>query len=90
RFYIKQYEEETNFRCHILLDTSASMAYGSRGVTKFEYGCLIAASVAYLISKQQDSVGLALFRDALTRQVAADIETGRRLAASWPLEARNG
>ncbi len=69
RFYIKQYEEETNYRCHILLDTSESMAYGSGGVTKFDYGCMIAASLAYLISKQQDAVGLALFQENLARQV---------------------
>ena len=70
RFYIKQYEEETNYRCHILLDTSESMQYaGQSGVSKFDYGCMIAASLSYLISKQQDSVGLALFREAILKQV---------------------
>ena len=73
RFYIKQYEEETNYRCHLLLDTSESMAYASDrengGVSKFEYGCMVSAALAYLISKQQDSVGLALFRENLVKQV---------------------
>ena len=69
RFYIKQYEEETNYRCHVLLDTSESMAYGRTGVTKFEYGAMIAAALSYLISKQQDSVGLALFRESILKQV---------------------
>ncbi len=69
RFYIKQYEEETNYRCHLLLDTSESMAYGPGGVSKFEYGSMVAAALAYLISKQQDAVGLALFRENLVKQV---------------------
>ena len=62
RYYIKQYEQETNLRCHILLDTSESMRYGSDPeVTKYAYGCYVAASLAYLMLRQQDAVGLALF-----------------------------
>ncbi len=61
RYYIKQYEEETNMRVYILLDSSASMGYKSTGLTKFEYGCYLAASLAYLIIRQQDSAGLMVF-----------------------------
>ncbi len=61
RYYIKRYEEETNLRCHILLDRSASMAFGTGKVTKWDYGCFLATSLAYLIIKQQDAVGLSLF-----------------------------
>ncbi|HUW56885.1 MAG TPA: DUF58 domain-containing protein [Planctomycetota bacterium] len=62
RYYVKQFEEETNLRCTILLDTSGSMGYGSGGaLTKFEYGCYLAASLAYLMVRQQDSVGLVTF-----------------------------
>ena len=61
RFYIKQYEEETNLRSHIILDTSESMAYGSGKITKMQYGCYIAASLAYMIIEQQDAAGLTLF-----------------------------
>jgi uncharacterized protein (DUF58 family) len=61
RFYVKEYEEETNLRGHVLLDASASMAYGSDGLSKFEYGRYLAAALIYLMLKQQDSVGLLVF-----------------------------
>lgn len=67
RYYIKQYEEETNFRAHLLLDTSESMAYGSGPVSKFEYGCYIAASLAHLIIQQQDAVGLVTFDEKIQK-----------------------
>jgi uncharacterized protein (DUF58 family) len=69
RYYIKEYEEETNLRSTILLDTSESMKYGSGEVTKLEYGCFIAASLAYMLTQQQDSVGLALFDSTVHRFV---------------------
>ena len=65
RYYVKQFEEETNLRCHILLDASASMAYGSGKVTKFEYGAYLAASLAYLMVRQRDTVGLVTFDSAI-------------------------
>jgi uncharacterized protein (DUF58 family) len=61
RFYIKEYEEETNLRAYIIMDRSGSMGYSSDGLTKLEYGCYLAASLAYLMLKQQDSVGLLTF-----------------------------
>ena len=61
RYYVKQFEEETNLKAHILLDTSASMTYSSGGLTKLEYGAYLAASLAYLMVRQQDSVGLVTF-----------------------------
>jgi uncharacterized protein (DUF58 family) len=69
RFQVKQYEEETNLRCHILLDGSASMGFGSQGVTKFTWGSILAASLMYLMVRQQDAVGLALFDEDLRRLV---------------------
>jgi len=65
RFYVKRYEEETNLKAYILLDTSGSMAYKSNGLSKFEYGCYLAASLAYLMVRQQDSVGLVAFDEAI-------------------------
>jgi len=65
RFYIKEYEEETNLRGYILLDASASMAYGSGPVSKLEYSRYLAAAVIYLMLKQQDSVGLLVFDRAV-------------------------
>lgn len=61
RYYIKRFEEETNLRCHILLDRSASMAFGTGTLTKWDYGCFLATCLAYLMIKQQDAVGLSLF-----------------------------
>lgn len=60
-YYIKRFEEETNLRCYILLDRSASMAFGTGTITKWDYSCFLATCLAYLITKQQDAVGLALF-----------------------------
>lgn len=61
RYYIKKYEEETNLRAYILLDASESMDFGSNGMTKLEYGSYLSASLAYLMLKQRDSVGLVTF-----------------------------
>jgi uncharacterized protein (DUF58 family) len=61
RFYLKQYEEETNLVCWLLLDTSESMRYGSGAVTKYDYACMSAAALAYLTLHQQDSAGLVTF-----------------------------
>jgi uncharacterized protein (DUF58 family) len=65
RYYIKRFQEETNLKCMILLDASGSMGYGSGKITKFQYACYAAASLAYLMIRQQDSVGLVVFDDAL-------------------------
>ena len=61
RKYIKQYEEETNLRAMLLVDTSASMGYGSHGVTKLDYARQLAASLAYLMLRQNDAVGMFAF-----------------------------
>lgn len=69
RYYVKQYEEETNLKSYILLDVSGSMLYGSGKVTKIEYASYLAASLSYLMLKQRDSVGLALFSDKILKYV---------------------
>ncbi len=61
RFYMKEYEGETNTSVHLMLDVSASMAYGSREVSKIEYASYLAASLAYFAQRQKDSVGLTTF-----------------------------
>jgi len=63
KYYLKQYEEETNLVCHLLLDTSESMRYRSPDapMSKWEYARLAAAALAYLVLNQQDSVGLVTF-----------------------------
>lgn len=69
RFYVKRYEEETNLSAHILLDTSASMTFRSRGLSKLEYACFLAASLAYLMVRQQDSVGLVVFAEGIQERL---------------------
>jgi len=61
RYYIKQYEEETNFVGHMLLDASESMRYSSTGISKLEYGGFIVACLGYLILKQTDAMALGVF-----------------------------
>lgn len=60
-YYIKHFEEETNLRCYLVLDRSASMAFGTGALTKWDYSCFLATCLAYLILRQQDAAGLALF-----------------------------
>jgi len=64
RYYIKQYEQETNFIAHLLLDGSESMQYGSGKITKFEYARQMAATLAYLILLQRDAVAVNVFDTA--------------------------
>ena len=61
RLYVKRYEEETNLRAHLILDTSKSMAYTSGGVSKLEYGSYLLAALSYLMIRQQDAAGVVLF-----------------------------
>ena len=64
RYVIKQYEQETNLRAYLLLDTSASMGYQHAGaMTKLSFGCFLAACLGYLMTRQQDAVGLITFDD---------------------------
>jgi uncharacterized protein (DUF58 family) len=61
RYYIKQFEEETNLKCSVVLDKSGSMSYGSGPLTKLQYSCYLAASLAYFMMMQRDATGLVLF-----------------------------
>jgi uncharacterized protein (DUF58 family) len=63
RYTIKQYEQETNFLGHILVDASRSMLYGDGDTNKLEYAKLLAATLAYVIIHQRDSAGLSVFND---------------------------
>jgi uncharacterized protein (DUF58 family) len=65
RFFLKQYEEETNLVCWLLLDVSESMRYGSKGISKYDYACMAAAALAYLVLQQGDSVAMVTFDDQL-------------------------
>ncbi len=70
RLYIKEYEEETNLKCHLLVDCSKSMRYGeASGWSKFDYASTAAASLGYLLQQQQDSVGLVLFSNKIDQML---------------------
>src|SRR5881398_3711581 len=76
RYYVKKFEEETNVDCYILLDVSASMGYGSRGMTKLECGSMLAASLAYLMHRQRDAVGLVAFDDRIVSMLPTSARAG--------------
>ncbi|MFW6059181.1 MAG: DUF58 domain-containing protein, partial [Phycisphaeraceae bacterium] len=72
KHYVKLYEDQTNIRCTILLDTSRSMAFHSEdSMSKLEYGAHVAAALGYLMLRQNDAVGLALFDRALREYLPA-------------------
>ena len=61
QFYVKQFEDDTNLRCHIFLDTSASMDFGAGDANKFHYGRILAAVLSFLMVRQHDAPGLIVF-----------------------------
>ena len=65
RFYIKQFEEETNLKCHMILDKSSSMNFSSSNITKFDYSKSLSAALTYLMIKQQDAIGLTTFDEKI-------------------------
>jgi uncharacterized protein (DUF58 family) len=90
RFYVKQYQEDTNLRATLLVDASASMRYGSGPLNKFDYSATIAASLAYLILRQQDAVGCVTFDEDIRATVPQRTKRNhvdsivQALDASWP------
>jgi uncharacterized protein (DUF58 family) len=75
-YFIKQYQDETNVRCHILLDCSASMGYGSGNVTKLEYARTLACALSYFMFGQKDAVGLTAFDDRIREYLPARYRRG--------------
>jgi uncharacterized protein (DUF58 family) len=69
RYYVKQYEADTNTNFSILFDISKSMSFASRGVTKLEYGCFLGACLAYLAHRQRDRVGILTFDSDIVTHV---------------------
>src|SRR5438477_10525315 len=86
RYTIKQYEQETNFIAHILLDMSNSMRYGAGETNKLEYAKLLAASLSYLIVRQRDSVALRVFNDDWRAELPASSQLGHIHAITHVLE----
>src|SRR5215472_17003233 len=76
RYYVKKFEEETNLDCHVLIDVSGSMAYGSVPLTEFEYAACLAASLGYLMTRQRDAVGLMAFDERIVTMLPASARPG--------------
>lgn len=94
KYYIKQYEEETNLRCTLLVDVSESMRFGGAAagtgaLNKYEYACAVAASLAYLLLRQQDSVGLVTFDSAVRSVVPTRSKRNHLHSVLAALDARN-
>lgn len=76
RFFIKEYEEETNMTASVLVDCSESMNYSSGGLSKYDYGACIAGTLAYLLLNQQDSVGITLFDSSVRTEIHPSTNPG--------------
>ena len=86
RHFVKKFEEETNLTCHMLIDVSASMGYGSRGITKLQYGSYLAGALAYLMHRQRDAFGLIAFDDSIAALLPASARSGHLRAVLLALE----
>jgi uncharacterized protein (DUF58 family) len=87
RYTIKQYEQETNFAGHILLDASRSMLYGDAETNKLEYAKVLAASIAYLIIHQRDSASLSVFDAGWRQRLPASGQPGHMQTILQTLES---
>ncbi len=76
RCYIKRFEDETNLRCYLVADRSRSMGYGSRGFSKSDYAATLAATLAYFLTQQRDSVGLLTFDEQVVELIPARYRPG--------------
>jgi uncharacterized protein (DUF58 family) len=92
RFYLKQYDEETNFACTLVVDTSESMTYRSENapVSKLEYAQWTAAALAYLIIRQRDAVGVATFDEAIRQFIRPGSTAGQWREVCRALESAAG
>jgi uncharacterized protein (DUF58 family) len=90
RCYIKKFEDETNLRCHLLLDQSLSMSFGSASFTKAQVAATLAATLAYFLMKQGDAVGVTTFGDRLGEHIPPRNRPGhfRRLLMELERPAR--
>jgi uncharacterized protein (DUF58 family) len=86
RHVVKKFEEETNLECHILLDISRSMGYGSHAVSKLEYASYLAGALAYLMNRQRDAVGLLTFDDQIREMLPTSARPGHLKAVLVTLE----
>jgi uncharacterized protein (DUF58 family) len=88
RLYVKQYEEDTDLRCCLLVDVSGSMEYGSGPLTKCDYAVTAAAALAYLLLRQQDAVGCAVFDDGIRQAIPLRTSTSHLTTIVRALETK--
>jgi uncharacterized protein (DUF58 family) len=93
RYYVKRFEDETNLRCHLLVDQSRSMGFGSVGYDKAEYARTLAATLAYLLTSQHDAVGVLTFDEKIAEYLPARFRPGHlhrlMLALERPLAGKS-
>lgn len=90
RYFVKKFEDETNLRCHLLVDRSRSMAYGSAGYSKAQYGATLAATLGYFLYLQGDAVGLLTFDEQVRDYLPARHRTGQLRQLMLALEQPAG
>jgi uncharacterized protein (DUF58 family) len=93
RYFVKRFEDETNLRCHLLLDTSRSMSFGRLPYTKADYAKTLAATLGYFLNTQRDAVGLVRFDEEIEEFIPARYRVGhlRRImhALERPAEGKS-
>jgi uncharacterized protein (DUF58 family) len=77
RYFVKRFEDETNLRCHLLLDTSRSMTFGKLPYTKADYAKTLAATLGYFLNTQRDAVGLVRFDEQIEEFIPARYRVGQ-------------
>jgi len=90
RYFIKKFEDETNLRCHLLVDQSRSMSFGSTGYSKEKYAATLAATLAYFLHLQGDAVGLLTFDEQVREYLPARHRTGHLRQLMLSLEKAAG
>ena len=86
RAYLKRYRGETNSQLTMMLDSSASMAYSSTGVSKLDYARYLAVSLAYLANQQRDAAGIIIFDDDVTNYIAPSTRQGQFMRVAHAIE----
>ena len=90
KYYVKRYEQETNLRAYLAVDASASMGYRSGDLSKLDVACMLAASLAYLLVRQQDAVGLLILKAAGTTYIPPRSSAGHLQVILEALEGLQG
>jgi len=90
RYFIKKFEDETNLRCHLLVDNSRSMSFGSNGYSKAQYAATLAATLAYFLYLQGDAIGLLTFDEEIRDYLPPRHRTGHLRQLMLALEKPSG